>query len=166
MRKHLSITSGHVSSRFTFHMMKELIDSLDLLPSFSFDCRIAQWDSFDSAMQLFIFRAHDCYTNGTSIGIHLRKEYKKNIILNKLSSFEKILFFQHEDILKEMTSHQFHGTIFCKVIKEIDQESDMFKIGEIKYVKSMKEISCSLINLIKDGKLKYNEESKHLIDFQ
>ena len=113
-QKYISHPASLVSSSFVISLIntlvnKSLVNLISSVKPVEFDARIAQYDSFESAMQLILWRSYDCSVNGISSGIHLNKFPNKSE-LNKLNSTGKLRFLQENGILDTMTDHQLYGT--------------------------------------------------------
>ena len=113
-QKYISHAASTVSSTFVISLQNNLVDrgEYNLLKSLfpvEFDARIAQYDSFEAAMQLILWRSYDSAVNGISSGVHF-KNLPNKTSLNHLNSTEKLRYLEENGLLDAMTNHQLYGT--------------------------------------------------------
>lgn len=90
-----------------------------------FDARIAQFDSYEAALQVILWRSYDCNVNGVSSGIHCNQIENKSKI-NLMNSTGKLNVLEEKGILDKMTDHQLYGTTLWKQDSKIFSESKPF----------------------------------------
>lgn len=173
IQKYLSITASGASSTFALSLARDAvhrgdIHEFELIPAIEFDCRIAQYDSFESALQLILWRSYDCSVNGISSGIHLNSFPNKKS-LDRHNSTMKLKFLHENGFLESMTDHQLYGTFVwkqCIVRKvevleqsqELDENSDQKLESQEKEIKEVERkevkfvnVSTQVLNIIKNS---------------
>jgi tRNA(His) 5'-end guanylyltransferase len=161
--KYTTHASSFLSSRFTYHLMKAMIvegnmNLFHLIPAIEFDCRIAQFNSFEAALQLFLFRGYDCNVNGISSGIYMTQDLKDKKNLTCLNTGEKLKFLHDNGILETMSQHRLYGTLFYRTILYEDKFVPCLNRSIRKRIITTNEISYPIISLIYHGSLVYSEE--------
>lgn len=127
-QKYNSLPSSGVASTFSLSLVTSLVetekfDKVHLMTSVEFDSRIGQYDSFESAMQMILWRAYDCSVNGISSGIHLNEIPNKKST-DGFNSGQKLKFLDSLHILEHMTDHQLYGTFLWNEHVEKDFVSE------------------------------------------
>lgn len=165
--KVLTHQAGALSSRFTFHIMRQLIEMdksnvIDKIHTLTFDCRFAQWDSFESAFQLIIWRAWDCMANGLSSGIHMINGITDKKAKHKYNSTDKLAFMESIGMLEKLTEHQKYGTFIYREKQESEKYIE-FKKETVKFTKNvLQQVSYPLLTLVKNKCAHYDPEAKTL----
>lgn len=158
-QKYASIAASGAASRFTFALAQSKVHcgefhELDMIPAIEFDCRIAQYDSFESAMQLVLWRAYDCSINGISSGVNFNHFHNKKTVQG-FNSTKKLKFLHENNFLDGMTNHQLYGTFIWKKYlfsEEENQENETLdKVAKRPKV-GLRVLSTQLLKFIKDAK--------------
>lgn len=137
-----------------------ILDIIKNIPVITFDCRFAQWNSFEAAFQLILWRSWDCSSNGVSNGIHIEKGLKNKRSKALQNTHEKLKTMKEDGILFKLNDHQMYGTFLYKAVEEKEKYVEYTKKTITVKINKIKKISFPILKLFKEGCIKYNEATK------
>lgn len=118
-----TLAAGYVTARFTLELSKAVVaegGDLDatlgaVLPHF--DCRMGDWESWEEAQSLLLWRGYDCSVNGISDAVHHSGLQGKKKAL-ALATPAKVAWL-HEHAMLPLPLHQAYGTVLTKVKRRV-----------------------------------------------
>lgn len=166
-QKYNSLPSSGVASAFSLSLVSSMLeankfDKVQLITPVEFDSRIGQYDSFESAMQMILWRAYDCSVNGISSGIHLNEIPNKKLA-DRFNSSQKLEFLDSLNILTNMTDHQLYGTFLWK--KYVEEDFVFKNIEVLSYTRRELVIigkSIQLLKVLKEFMTNETNETNYL----
>lgn len=128
-----TLAAGYVTARFIVELSKMVLESGGDLDGLSqvlphFDCRMGDWDSWEEASALLLWRGHDCCTNGVSDAVHHSGMTGKKQAIG-FGTREKVAWLHGHSMLP-LPAHQAYGTVLVKVKRRV-QGSDPRKPEEV-----------------------------------
>lgn len=119
--KMTTLAAGFVTANFLMQLSQMCLSKgvgleglATVLPHF--DCRIGQYDSWEEARALLMWRAYDCSVNGVSDAVYHSKGSGKQIMSSGKS--EKIEWLWKQGLLP-LPRHQAYGTVLAKVKRAV-----------------------------------------------
>lgn len=145
-----TLAASRVTLKFN-QLLSKLSDKWnDFIPTF--DCRMAEYDTLEEAMSLFLWRSYDCGINGIADACyHKRGEIDGAKAVVKLGTDKKLEFLLNNNLLP-LKDHQAYGSYYVRV-KRIKKAFDN-KNEEVTCLRSVVEqIGGNVLNLAVGGML-------------
>jgi tRNA(His) 5'-end guanylyltransferase len=117
-----TLAASFVTSHFIMQLAKRCVEHAVGLEDLShilphFDCRVAQYTSWEEAQALLMWRAYDCSVNGVSDAVYHTPGSGKQIMGKGRE--EKVAWL-HEQGLLPLPRHQAYGTVLVRVKRIVE----------------------------------------------
>lgn len=159
--KMTTLAAGLVTAKFVLGLSQLCIKNggdleglAGILPHF--DCRLGNYDTWEEAQALLIWRCYDCSVNGVSDAVYHTKGSGKQV--QSLGRREKVEWLWKNGKLP-LPRHQAYGTVMVRVKREVDGVNPL--TGEsVKSVRGVIEcLQCPVLELVRSDYLFPSEEA-------
>jgi tRNA(His) 5'-end guanylyltransferase len=150
-----TLASGLASSIFTQHL-NILTEDYVNVPFMYFDCRAGQYDSWEEAQSILLWRGYDCSLNGITDAIHQIPYCPKEV--NKSNTTTKLLWLQSHNLLP-IPSHQAYGSYYVKVKRIHTGYNPMLEKNIVSLRPIIEQIQSPIIELFRSDRLLLTDDT-------